>query len=133
VGTALDAPSPARDSEGSLLIIFRGIQGLGAGALFPMSFAVMGDLYSPAERGKYQGLFGAVFGLSSIVGPLLGGFLTEQVSWHWIFLVNLPIGLIALFVIFRLCRPSSVLVRATTSTSSARACSSLRWRRSSSA
>jgi EmrB/QacA subfamily drug resistance transporter len=84
------------------LIIFRGIQGLGAGALFPISLAVIGDLFTPAERGKYQGLFGAVFGLSSIVGPLLGGFLTEKVSWHWIFYINLPLGLIALFVIWRL-------------------------------
>ena len=84
------------------LIIFRGVQGLGAGALFPISLAVIGDLFSPAERGKYQGLFGAVFGLSSIVGPLLGGFLTEQISWHWIFFVNLPIGIVALAVIWRL-------------------------------
>jgi EmrB/QacA subfamily drug resistance transporter len=84
------------------LIIFRGIQGLGAGALFPISLAVIGDLFTPAERGKYQGLFGAVFGLSSIIGPLLGGFLTEQISWHWIFFVNLPIGIVALVVIWRL-------------------------------
>jgi EmrB/QacA subfamily drug resistance transporter len=84
------------------LIAFRGVQGLGAGALFPISLAVIGDLYTPAERGKYQGLFGAVFGLSSIVGPLLGGWLTESVSWHWIFFVNVPVGLIALFVIWRL-------------------------------
>jgi EmrB/QacA subfamily drug resistance transporter len=84
------------------LIIFRGIQGLGAGALFPISLAVIGDLFSPAERGKYQGLFGAVFGLASILGPLLGGFLTEQVSWHWIFYVNIPIGIAALVVIGRL-------------------------------
>ncbi|MBI3746768.1 MAG: MFS transporter [Chloroflexi bacterium] len=84
------------------LIIFRGIQGLGAGALFPISLAVIGDLFTPAERGKYQGFFGAVFGLSSIVGPLLGGFLTERVSWHWIFYINLPLGLIALAVIWRL-------------------------------
>ena len=84
------------------LIIFRGIQGLGAGALFPISLAVIGDLFTPAERGKYQGLFGAVFGLSSIIGPLLGGFLTEHVSWHWIFYINLPLGIIALAVIWRL-------------------------------
>jgi drug resistance transporter, EmrB/QacA subfamily len=84
------------------LILFRGLQGLGAGSLFPISLAVIGDLYTPAERGKYQGLFGAVFGLSSIVGPLAGGWLTEHLSWHWIFYINLPIGLIALFVIWRL-------------------------------
>ena len=84
------------------LILFRGLQGLGAGALFPISLAVIGDLYSPAERGKYQGLFGAVFGLSSIVGPLAGGWLTQHLSWHWSFYINLPVGLIALFVIWRL-------------------------------
>ena len=84
------------------LIAFRGIQGLGAGALFPISLAVIGDLFTPAERGKYQGLFGAVFGLSSIVGPLAGGWLTENASWHWIFYVNLPLGAVALYVIWRL-------------------------------
>ena len=84
------------------LILFRGIQGLGAGALFPISLAVIGDLFSPQERGKYQGLFGAVFGISALIGPALGGFLTDQISWHWVFYVNLPIGAIALFIIFRL-------------------------------
>lgn len=84
------------------LIAFRAIQGLGAGALFPIALAVIGDLFSPAERGKYQGLFGAVFGIAFLVGPGLGGFLTDNFSWHWVFYVNLPIGLIALFVIWRL-------------------------------
>jgi EmrB/QacA subfamily drug resistance transporter len=84
------------------LIAFRGLQGIGAGSLFPIALAVIGDLFSPAERGKYQGLFGAVFGIAFIVGPLVGGFLTEQVSWHWIFYVNIPIGLVSLFFIFRL-------------------------------
>jgi EmrB/QacA subfamily drug resistance transporter len=84
------------------LIAFRGIQGLGAGALFPISLAIIGDLFTPAERGKYQGLFGAVFGIASILGPLLGGWLTENASWHWIFFVNIPIGIVALAVIARL-------------------------------
>ena len=84
------------------LIFFRGIQGLGAGSLFPISLAVIGDLYTPAERGKYQGLFGAVFGLSSIVGPLAGGWITEHISWHWIFYINLPVGALALYIIWRL-------------------------------
>jgi EmrB/QacA subfamily drug resistance transporter len=84
------------------LIAFRGLQGIGAGALFPISLAVIGDLYTPAERGKYQGLFGAVFGLSAIVGPLAGGWITEHISWHWIFYINLPVGLLALFIIWRL-------------------------------
>jgi EmrB/QacA subfamily drug resistance transporter len=84
------------------LILFRGIQGLGAGAIFPISLAVIGDLFSPRERGRYQGLFGAVFGVSMIIGPALGGLLTDSVGWHWIFLVNLPIGLVALLVLWRL-------------------------------
>jgi len=81
------------------LIVFRGIQGLGAGALFPIALATIGDLYSAKERGRYQGLFGAVFGLSSLVGPALGGWLTDTFSWHLIFYVNLPIGLISIAII----------------------------------
>ncbi|MFZ0167980.1 MAG: MDR family MFS transporter [Candidatus Dormiibacterota bacterium] len=81
------------------LIIFRGLQGLGAGALFPIALAVIGDLFTPRERGKYQGFFGAVFGLAFLVGPFLGGWITDNISWHWVFYVNLPIGLIALAVI----------------------------------
>jgi EmrB/QacA subfamily drug resistance transporter len=81
------------------LILFRGIQGLGAGAIFPIALAVIGDLFTPAERGKYQGLFGAVFGIAFLIGPGLGGFLTDSFSWHWVFFVNLPIGLVALAVI----------------------------------
>jgi EmrB/QacA subfamily drug resistance transporter len=84
------------------LIVFRGIQGIGAGSLFPISLAVIGDLFTPQERGKYQGLFGAVFGLSSLLGPALGGFLTDNFGWHWIFYVNLPIGIVSLAVIARL-------------------------------
>ena len=83
------------------LILFRGIQGVGAGAIFPISLAVIGDLFSPRERGRYQGLFGAVFGVAAIMGPLLGGWLTDSVSWHWIFYVNLPIGAVVLFIIYR--------------------------------
>jgi EmrB/QacA subfamily drug resistance transporter len=84
------------------LILFRAVQGLGAGALFPISLAVIGDLFTPAERGKYQGLFGAVFGVAFLVGPFLGGFLTDNVSWHWVFFVNLPVGLVSLYFIWRL-------------------------------
>ncbi len=83
-------------------ILFRGLQGLGGGAVFPVALAVIADLYTPAERGKYLGLFGAVFGVSSLVGPGLGGFLTDTVGWNWIFFINVPIGLIALFIIWRL-------------------------------
>jgi EmrB/QacA subfamily drug resistance transporter len=81
------------------LIIFRAIQGLGAGALFPISLAVIGDLFTPRERGRYQGLFGAVFGVSFLVGPFLGGYITDNISWHWIFYVNLPVGVLALIAI----------------------------------
>ncbi len=98
IGSALSGLSQSMEQ----LIVFRGIQGLGAGAIFPISLAVIGDLFSPQERGKYQGLFGAVFGISALIGPALGGFLTDQVSWHWIFFVNIPIGLIALYIIGRL-------------------------------
>ncbi|MHB1575453.1 MAG: DHA2 family efflux MFS transporter permease subunit [Candidatus Dormibacteria bacterium] len=81
------------------LIFFRGLQGLGAGALFPISLAIIGDLFTPRERGKYQGFFGAVFGLAFLVGPFLGGFITDNISWHWVFYVNIPIGIVALLVI----------------------------------
>jgi EmrB/QacA subfamily drug resistance transporter len=84
------------------LIAFRGLQGLGAGALFPISLAVIGDLFTPAERAKYQGLFGAVFGIAFLVGPFVGGMLTDNLSWHWIFYVNLPLGLVSLYLIWRL-------------------------------
>src|SRR6188472_3771000 len=98
VGSALSGLSQNMEQ----LILFRGIQGIGAGALFPIALAIIGDLFSPAERGKYQGLFGAVFGIAFVAGPLIGGWLTENLSWHWIFYVNIPIGIIALIVIQRL-------------------------------
>jgi EmrB/QacA subfamily drug resistance transporter len=98
IGSALSGLSQNME----MLIIFRGIQGIGAGSLFPVALAIIGDMFTPAERGKYQGLFGAVFGVAFVVGPLVGGWLTENVGWHWIFYVNIPIGLVALFVISRL-------------------------------
>ena len=82
-------------------IAFRGIQGLGAGALFPVALAIIADIFAPSERGKYQGFFGAVFGLSSIIGPAIGGLITDNFGWHWIFLVNIPFGLVVLGVIWR--------------------------------
>jgi len=81
------------------LVLFRCLQGLGAGAIFPIAIAIVGAMFSPRERGKYQGLFGAVFGLSFIVGPLIGGWITDNISWHWVFYVNLPLGLVALLVL----------------------------------
>ena len=98
VGSALSGLS----QNMAMLILFRGIQGVGAGALFPIALAVIGDLYTPAERGRYQGLFGAVFGISFIIGPALGGLLTDNVSWHWIFYVNIPVGIVSLIVLARL-------------------------------
>ena len=81
------------------LIAFRAVQGLGAGGLIVLVQASVGDVVSPRERGRYQGLFGAVFGVSSVAGPLLGGLLVEHVSWRAIFYVNLPVGLLALAVL----------------------------------
>jgi EmrB/QacA subfamily drug resistance transporter len=80
----------------TFLIISRGIQGLGGGGLFVLALSVVGDAVPPRERGKIQGVFAAVFSTSSILGPLAGGWLTEQANWHWIFLINVPMGLIAL-------------------------------------
>ena len=80
------------------LIGARAIQGLGAGGLMALAFAIIGDVIPPRERGRYQGYFGAVFAVSSVAGPLLGGFFVEHLSWHWIFFINIPLGIVALVV-----------------------------------
>ena len=84
IGSALSGLS------GSMLqlIIFRGVQGLGAGGLFSLALSIVGDVIPPRDRGRYQGYFGAVFGVSSIVGPLTGGFLVDEASWRWVFYVE---------------------------------------------
>jgi EmrB/QacA subfamily drug resistance transporter len=81
------------------LIVFRAIQGLGGGGLMVSSMAAVGDVVSPRERGRYQGYFGAVFGVSTVTGPLIGGYIVEHLSWRWIFYVNLPVGLVGLAVV----------------------------------
>jgi len=78
------------------LSVYRAIQGIGGGALVPIAFTIMFDLFPPEKRGKMGGLFGAVFGLSSIFGPLLGAYITDHISWHWIFYINLPLGILSL-------------------------------------
>src|SRR5262245_38590819 len=81
------------------LIAFRALQGLGGGGLMVPTMAVIGDIIPPRDRGRYQGFFGAVFGVATVIGPLLGGFFVDNLSWRWIFYVNLPVGGLALAVI----------------------------------
>ena len=95
VGSALCGASQSMTE----LIAFRAVQGLGGGGLIVTTMAAVGDIIAPRDRGKYQGLFGGVFGISTVIGPLLGGFFVDSLSWRWIFYVNLPLGLVALFVI----------------------------------
>lgn len=83
------------------LSIYRAIQGIGGGALMPIAFTIVFDIFPPESRGKMTGMLGAVFGSSSILGPLLGAYITDYISWHWIFYVNVPIGIISIFLIVR--------------------------------
>ncbi|WP_035324173.1 MDR family MFS transporter [Peribacillus kribbensis] len=81
------------------LSIYRAIQGIGGGALVPITFTIIFDVFPPEKRGKMTGLFGAVFGLSSVFGPLLGAYITDYISWHWVFYINLPLGILAFILI----------------------------------
>src|SRR5215218_1704881 len=83
------------------LIAFRALQGIGAGGLIPLSQAAIADLFSPRERGRYQGYIGAMWATAAVAGPLLGGTLTDSASWRWIFLINVPLGALALVVVIR--------------------------------
>ena len=82
------------------LIVFRGLQGVGAGIMFGLIFTIVGDIFSPVERGKYQGLFASIWGLASIFGPTLGGYITDHLSWRWCFYVNLPVGIVAIVAMY---------------------------------
>jgi EmrB/QacA subfamily drug resistance transporter len=94
-GSALSGAAQSMDQ----LIAFRAFQGLGAAALEPMAIIIIGDLFPPRERGKWQGVGGSIYGLAAIVGPLAGGWITDNVSWRWVFYINLPIGLLAMLVL----------------------------------
>ena len=95
IGSALSGASQSMNQ----LIAFRALQGIGAGALMPIAIAIVGDLFTPRERGKWQGVTGGVWGISAIIGPTLGGWITQNASWRWVFYVNLPIGIAALLVL----------------------------------
>ena len=97
-GAAGDLPLPLDGMN--QLILFRGLQGIGGGMITGILFAVIGDIFPPAERAKFQGIFGAVFGLSSVFGPSLGGWITDNFSWRWTFYVNLPVGIVAIAVLW---------------------------------
>ena len=97
IGSALAGLSQTMNQ----LIAFRAIQGLGGGSLMALAFVAVGDLFPPADRGKYQGFVAAVFGMSSVIGPTLGGFITDTLSWNWVFYINMPLGFPILFLLVR--------------------------------
>jgi EmrB/QacA subfamily drug resistance transporter len=96
VGSALCGLSESMDQ----LILFRGMQGIGGGIMMPMAMIVIGDLFTGEQRAKWQGLFGGIFGLASIIGPQVGGWIVDSLNWRWVFYINLPVGIIAMILIF---------------------------------
>src|SRR5262249_11510699 len=108
IGSALSGASQTINQ----LIIFRGLQGVGAGFLFALIFTLIGDIFTPAERARWQGLFSGVFALASVIGPTLGGWITDTTTWRWVFYVNLPLGIAALAMLF-FWLPSDISVRST--------------------
>jgi EmrB/QacA subfamily drug resistance transporter len=111
VGSALSGASQTMYQ----LIAFRAFQGLGGGVLLSLVFTLVGDIFTPAERARWQGLFTAVFGLASVIGPAAGGFITDNFTWHWIFYVNLPVGVLALTTIL-IWLPANISIRTATAT-----------------
>ncbi|OCA80810.1 MDR family MFS transporter [Pseudobacillus wudalianchiensis] len=97
IGSALCGIAQTMDQ----LIIYRAIQGIGGGALMPIAFTIVFDIFPPEKRGKMTGLLGAVFGTSSVLGPLLGAYITDWFSWHWVFYINVPIGIVSVFLIIK--------------------------------
>src|SRR4051812_9043079 len=96
IGSGLCATATSMEQ----LVIYRGLQGIGGGMIMPLSQTIIGDIFTAEQRAKWQGIFGGLFGLSSVIGPFLGGIIVDSISWHWIFLINVPFGLLSAILIF---------------------------------
>ena len=96
IGSGLCATASSMEQ----LVLYRGLQGIGGGMIMPLSQTIIGDIFTAEQRAKWQGVFGALFGLSSVIGPFIGGFIVDSISWHWIFLINVPFGLLSAALLF---------------------------------